>query len=230
MIPPELLAEQLQITAHINAATARKLVGFWKRIDPDKMDRKAMIDFVTAVVRQITSAYGEIAAVAAAEFYDEVREIGGFGGKAAVPVAGRPPEEQLKAVVRWGIGPLWEDTPRPDAALARLQGSTSRLALQPGRLTTYEMVKRDGARYAHVPRGKTCAFCLMLASRGAVYHSEQPHYHDHCDCVSVPVFSDDDLPGINREMHEAWQSVTRGHRDQMAVWEKYIAETYGTTT
>lgn len=229
MIPPELLAEQLQITAHINAATARKLVGFWKRIDPDKMDRKAMIDFATAAVRQITSAYGEVAAVAAAEFYDEVREIGGFGGKAAVPVAGTPPEEQLKAVVRWGVGPLWEETPRPEAALARLRGSTSRLALQPGRLTTYEMVKRDRIRYAHVPQGKTCAFCLMLASRGAVYYSEQPHYHDNCDCVSVPVFSPSDLPAINREMQDEWQTVTRGHRDQMAVWQNHVAETYGVT-
>jgi hypothetical protein len=230
MIPADLLAEQLQITAHINAATARKLVGFWQRIDPAKMDRKAMTDFVTAAVREITSAYGEIAAIAAAEFYDEVREIGGFVGKAAVPLAGTPPEEQLKAVVRWGIGPLWEDTPRPDAALARLQGSTSRLALQPGRLTTYEMVKRDRVRYAHVPQGKTCPFCLMLASRGAVYYSEQPHYHDRCDCISVAVFAPDDLPAINREMQEEWRTVTRGQRDQMAVWNQYVADTYGTTT
>ena len=227
MIPPDLLAEYLQLTAHINAITAQKLVKFWQRIDPDTMDRKAMIDFVTAAVRQITSAYGEIAAVAAAEFYDEVREIGGFGGKAAVPVAGTPPEEQLKAVVRWGIGPLWEETPRPDAALARLQGATSRLSLQPGRLTIYEMAKRDRIRYAHVPQGKTCAFCLMLASRGAVYWSDaKPQYHSGCDCASVPVSTPDDLPDINRELQEEWRVATRGRRDQVDAWNEYVAEAY----
>jgi len=227
MIPAEILAEQLAIQAHISKATAQQVVRLWKRIDPTKMDRPAVIEFITGAIRQITSAYGELAAVAAAEFYDEVREIGGFSGKAAVPVAGRPPEEQLKAVVRWGIGPLWEETPRPDAALKRLVGSTQRLSLQPGRQTIYQMAKRDRIRYAHTPQGKTCAFCLMLASRGAVYWSEHnPQYHDRCDCLAVPVSTPDDLPDINRELQEEWRVATRGQRDQITAWNEYVAEKY----
>ena len=228
MIPAEILAEQLAIQAHISKATAQQVVRLWKRIDPTKMDRPAVIEFITGAIRQITSAYGELAAVAAAEFYDELREIGGFSGKAAVPVAGRPSEEQLKAVVRWGIGPLWEETPRPDAALKRLVGSTQRLSLQPGRQTIYQMAKRDRIRYAHVPRGKTCAFCMMLASRGAVYTSQQPHYHDRCDCVSTPIWSEDDLPDINRELNEEWQQATRGTRNQAAAWREHVKANYPT--
>ncbi len=43
---------------------------------------------------------------------------------------------------------------------------------------------------------ETCAFCLMLASRGAVYHSrktagELMHFHRGCDCKVVPGFEDD---------------------------------------
>lgn len=230
MIPPELLAEQLAIDAHISKLTAQQVVRFWKRIDPVKMDNPAVTDFMTGAIRQITSAYGELAAVAAAEFYDEVREIGGFSGKAAVPVAGKPPEEQLKAVVRWGIGPLWEETPRPDAALQRLVGSTQRLSLQPGRQTIYQMVRRDHIRYAHVPQGKTCAFCMMLASRGAVYWSERkPQYHDLCDCLAVPVSTPDDLPDINRELQEEWRQATSGTRNQVAAWREYVKATYPTT-
>ena len=187
MIPPEILAEQLAIQAHISRLTAQQVVRFWRRMDPKTMDNLAITQFMTGAIQQITSAYGEIAAVAAAEFYDELREIGGFSGKAAVPVAGRPPEEQLKAIVRWGVGPLWEETPRPEAALKRLVGSTQRLSLQPGRQTIYQMVKRDRIRYAHVPQGRTCAFCLMLASRGAVYWSKQPHYHDNCVVAGTSV-------------------------------------------
>lgn len=48
-------------------------------------------------------------------------------------------------------------------------------------------------RYARVPSGKyTCAFCVMLASRGWAYKSEESagggdhRYHTHCDCTIIP--------------------------------------------
>lgn len=49
-------------------------------------------------------------------------------------------------------------------------------------------------RYARVPGGgETCEFCIMLASRGAVYRSaasagELNHYHAHCRCRIVPMW------------------------------------------
>ncbi len=54
---------------------------------------------------------------------------------------------------------------------------------------------RKAIRFARVPSGsETCVFCLMLASRGAVYTSaisagEWNHYHSHCDCRIVPAYS-----------------------------------------
>lgn len=49
-----------------------------------------------------------------------------------------------------------------------------------------------GGKWARVPVGETCAWCLMLASQGAWYLSEETakgidpgHYHDGCDCVAV---------------------------------------------
>lgn len=59
---------------------------------------------------------------------------------------------------------------------------------------------RDGVRYARVPAGaETCGFCLMLASRGFVYHTretagEMNHYHRSCDCKVVAGF--DGLTGV----------------------------------
>ena len=47
-------------------------------------------------------------------------------------------------------------------------------------------------KWARVPVGETCAWCLMLASQGAWYLTEESalgessgHYHDGCDCVAV---------------------------------------------
>ena len=62
---------------------------------------------------------------------------------------------------------------------------------------------RDGVRYARVPVGaETCGFCIMLASRGFVYHSERSagelnHYHQNCDCKVVPGF-----PGVEVEGYD----------------------------
>ena len=51
---------------------------------------------------------------------------------------------------------------------------------------------RVPGRWARVPVGETCAFCLMLASQGAWYLSresalgeEAGHYHRKCDCKAV---------------------------------------------
>ena len=61
-----------------------------------------------------------------------------------------------------------------------------------------------GAMFARVPTGtETCTFCLMLASRGAVYHTrktagEWRHFHHGCDCKVVPSFEGD---GTIKNLH-----------------------------
>ena len=51
-------------------------------------------------------------------------------------------------------------------------------------------------RFARVPQGeKTCDFCIMLASRGPVYLTEESagaftSFHNHCDCKVVPFFDE----------------------------------------
>lgn len=49
-----------------------------------------------------------------------------------------------------------------------------------------------GGKWCRVPVGDTCAWCLMLASNGAWYKSEETalgtspdHYHSDCNCIAV---------------------------------------------
>lgn len=67
-------------------------------------------------------------------------------------------------------------------------------------------------RYARVPKGaKTCAFCLMLASRGFVYSTRETagegleySYHSHCDCAIVPEFGEGtEISGYNPARYRA---------------------------
>lgn len=98
----------------------------------------------------------------------------------------------------------------------RLSRSLQRLAMQPARDTIARSAERDPAeaRWARVPQGEiTCAFCLVMASRGGVYLSEASasqvvgrrgrtrgkrslgdSYHDSCDCIAVPIWDEDDYP------------------------------------
>lgn len=74
-----------------------------------------------------------------------------------------------------------------------------------GNRTTKHNAIRNGLRYARVPGGKSCAFCLMLASRGFVYHSKTlagdggNHYHVHCHCRIVAGEKDTCVEGYKPE-------------------------------
>ena len=104
-----------------------------------------------------------------------------------------------------------------DAAFVRACGEFARNdAFRSLNETIIANVGRDrdeGAMFARVPTGtETCTFCLMLASRGAVYHtrktaSEWRHFHRGCDCKVVPSFEDDPdaelVQGVKpRELYE----------------------------
>jgi hypothetical protein len=113
------------------------------------------------------------------------------------------PAGQAAAVARWAAGPLFGAQPDPARALEHLSGGVQRLVLQPARATIADSVDQDpaDARWARVPSGlTTCAFCRLLASRGAAYHSEESagglanSYHSDCDCVPTPVWPGESEP------------------------------------
>lgn len=88
-----------------------------------------------------------------------------------------------------------------DAAFARACGEFARNdAFRSLNETIIANVGRDrdeAAMFTRVPTGfETRAFCLMLASRGAVYHTrktagEFKHFQRNCDCKVVPSFEGD---------------------------------------
>ena len=107
-----------------------------------------------------------------------------------------------------------------DAAFARACGEFARNdAFRSLNETIIANVGRDrdkGAMFARVPTGtETCTFCLMLASRGAVYHSrkiagEWGRFHRGCDCKVVPSFEGDPdaelVQGVKpRELYERYK-------------------------
>ena len=64
--------------------------------------------------------------------------------------------------------------------------------------------KGAGIRFARVPSGAACGFCIMLASRGFVYATRESageftKFHDHCDCRIVAGTKDTQVEGYDPE-------------------------------
>ncbi|MBF6459811.1 hypothetical protein IU433_12265 [Nocardia puris] len=111
-------------------------------------------------------------------------------------------------------GDVPEREPTNEEIAAELSRKIQRMIRQAARDTIVANAARDPstARWARVPKGPvTCAFCLVMASRGAVYTSRAAatsvigrrgrprgsralgeRYHDECDCEAVPIWDEDE--------------------------------------
>lgn len=190
-----------QIQASLSERASRDLGVLWSRLDP--ADRHALAAALLEHLPDIVQTYGDVSAVAGADFYDSTRDAAGAPGSFQAVVADSTPRAQIEGSIRWALA-------TPDV-LGNLTKLTDRLTKRPGRQSLLESVQSDPAkpRFARVPSGsETCRFCATLASRGAVYLSAETadghDYHDHCHCEAVAVFKDQPLPsGYNPEHYLA---------------------------
>lgn len=160
--------------------------------------------------------YDDVAAEFAAQWYDRRAEQGGARLEQAVTMTTYRPDS-VDAVARYQARKLAKGG---DAEFAKACGEFARNdAFRSLNETISANVGRDkdkGVRFARVPTGfETCTFCLMLASRGAVYHTrktagEFKHFHRRCDCKIVPGFGDDPdaelVEGVRpKELHKLYK-------------------------
>ncbi len=72
----------------------------------------------------------------------------------------------------------------------RVSDVVGRYTKRTGADTMLKNAERDGAQFAWVPAGDSCAFCIALASRGWQFISKKSfknghaeHIHTNCDCT-----------------------------------------------
>lgn len=140
-------------------------------------DTDALIDYAYAVATK----YGEGSAALSAAMYDAVAEVEGKFYDPA-EVAPTPTRNEVAKTVN-GVK-KWSQNPDSMA------NAVSRLVKRTGADTTLRNAQRDGAEFAWVPNGDTCAFCITLASRGwqkisakTFRNGHAEHIHANCDCT-----------------------------------------------
>lgn len=151
----------------------------------------ALIDYAYA----LATKYGEGAGAAACEMYDSIAELQGANVPPAVPAETATYGETAKTV----NGTLKTGNPNIIAS------ATGRLVKQVGADTTLQNAKRDGAYFAWVSKGETCAFCLTLAGLGWQRAGEltldgghAEHIHANCDCAyAIDLKGDLEIEGYN---------------------------------
>lgn len=183
----------------------------------------------------------DTAAAYAAEFYDSVREqaIGSaFGAEALSMRSPVATEQAIRAIVQRVVeGATLEEI--TDQLLERIDFEIKRASGE----CVMENSKRDPQciGYARVPTGtETCGFCLMLASRGFVYHSaknagsdelhgdmagKEGHYHANCDCRIVPGFTGMEVQGYDPDaLYERWKKSDHAEYMKRRAESKSSAE------
>lgn len=127
---------------------------------------------------ELVDPYHAMAGQLAASWFEEALPSSPYVAVTADPI----PVERLQKSARWALGADGDD------ALNRLEGSLQRAVFDGSRDTTLLNVERTGARWARYASANACAFCRLVATRGATYRSSATAgrgYHDHDRCIAV---------------------------------------------
>jgi len=172
---------------------------------------QAGVDALIEYCYSLATKYGEAAAELAAQMYDALALATGASVAPAVPAATATMQETAKAVVgtmKTGNNEI-------------VSSAVGRLVKMAGVDTTMQNALRDGAEWAWIPVGDTCAFCITLASRGwqraskkAIRGGHAEHIHANCDCTYAIRFDDSEVEGYDPREYEEMYYDADGKKPQ----------------
>lgn len=222
------LAEQAEHAADLDAIVTLAIADLVRELsDIADLPPARAAELVRSIMPLLLAEYGGQASQLAADYYDEWRflALGVAATAYSAPVIPDIPDDVVQESLGWALAPLFNDLLDPNSTLSRIAGQAGRLIRNADRLTMLAAAADDpiGTRYARVAREDACAFCRLLASRGADYRSAESakfvvgeidprdpwrterlrgqrgtqasgeQFHDNCRCDVVAVFPGRDL-------------------------------------
>ena len=152
----------------------------------------AVRDEVAELMDEIVSTYGDATQSIASEMFEGVLDA--QGEPTDIPIADMPVSDRARASSRQWIRKILSDDPDEDAYIDGCSGFVERHVSHSADGCVIEAAsggrRRKRLRFARVPSGPSCGFCIMLASRGFVYASRETagefsRFHNDCDCRVV---------------------------------------------
>lgn len=191
-----LSRDELERYAETNRALAeaaeRDFMKFWLLLK--KEDPTVTYELALQYAEYVIDNYGDSAALNAANLYEQLNEKQLNGGLAIMSSA--LDHDAIRDTVGYMV------FSGESKAVNAVTGMIGRQVKSYAHQTMIDNARRDDVRFARVPVGKTCSFCLMLASRGYEYYNEESAgkgslnaFHDRCDCQIVA--SSEDIEGYD---------------------------------
>ena len=196
----ERFAEYLET---VNAAAKKTIVTLdKKRHFVELLSEKGDLgrDEIAQAISEVCGTYHQLASALTCEFYNGIRQAEVLPATFDATVwQGYDKQEVLRAVNAVC------DEVRQGRNTKPLVDLLSDIAARENRKSHEGTVKynasRDPAkpRYAIVPNGDACAFCIMRASNGYTYPDKVQGIksHSHCTCVATPVFGKSKVQGYD---------------------------------
>lgn len=195
---PQLLDEaQRREQLRLGAITVRLMTAAWPLLDPADLDAtfERWLAIVVPILRRQRSASARLAA----NYYRAARyaELGTERGMQLVLADQLPLEQAATSMLVTGPASIRSNLARGvaveravDIAGARTAAAGMRHVLNGGRETIGATLEADqrATGWYRTTSGSACAFCSMLAGRGAVYGKNSVDFaaHDHCTCGMAP--------------------------------------------
>lgn len=190
----------------VNDAATDKMLKYIERNGMPQTQEQinAAIDYAFG----LATKYGEAAAELACQMYDATALASGVMLPASEPAATASMHEVAKAIqgtVKTGNANI-------------VASAVGRWVKMAGVDTTMQNAIRDGAEWAWIPHGETCAFCITLASRGwqraskkALRGGHAEHIHANCDCTYAIRYDDrTSVAGYDPDKYRAMYDSTSG--------------------
>lgn len=180
--------------AALSNLAASELDVLWSQIDSPRVAREALMD----VLPYLVDTYGSAASTAAADWYDDVRDELGIGGRFG-SIPHDLADTKTDGLARYAVDPLFRAEPDWARARVLVEGGLQNRIANAARYTIAGSAVQDPAAvgWQRVGVGAcSSGFCDMLIARGAVYREATARFaaHDHCQCSAVPAFGGEPLP------------------------------------
>lgn len=219
-----------QTQLRVRAAALRDVTRLWRGVDPT--DLSGTIERFAQAAAVVTLARNRQSAEAAARYFERFRAAEQAPGDAGVDLAEPPREDRAGSVLRGaglaGIviarGKGFSPSAAAGRGLLRVSGSTSNLVLAGARDTIMASTAADPGstgRWQRVTSGNPCAFCTMIASRGAVFTAETGGFeaHDNCACQPEPAYEGTQLPATSERLRDEIEAAGVDPEDVTAIRE-----------
>lgn len=237
-----LTAAQRAAQIQLRTATVRDLLRIWQIFDPADIGG-SWAKLEPVLVALIQSRF-PMSAQIAARYLPEYRRAEQITGSIIPTIPDTPLTDAIVPNLRY-VGPknalkLHELGRQPSQVaritLSNIEGELARQILNGGRATIVETTHRDpqARGIARITDGSPCSFCALLASRGAVYLSEETasfDAHRKCGCTAEPSYHLDaplspKAQGWAQIYDEAARSVPRSTPDRAAAVRREFRRLY----